>query len=68
MSEMIEVSINVHGLLLILFFIAFLCTAGLLLTDKTDAVYNVMHYILYIAAFCLLFTLLILTMFFVEGP
>lgn len=63
---MIEITINVRGLLVVLFImVTILCTAGLAITDKTDAVYNVMHYVLYIPVILLQFTLLFLTLIFV---
>ena len=66
MRDMIDITINVRGLLVVLFMVMILCTVGLALTDKTDAVYNAMHYILYIAVILLQFTLLFLTMIFVR--
>ena len=66
MRDMIEIAINVRGLLVVLFMVTIFCTAGLALTDKTDAVYNVMHYVLYIAVILLQFTLLFLTVIFVK--
>lgn len=66
MRDMIEITINVRGLLVVLFMVMILCTAGLALTDKTDAVYNVMHYILYIAVILLQFALLFLAVIFVR--
>lgn len=64
--DMIEFTINVRGLLVVLlFFVMILCTVRLALTDKTDAVYNVMHYVLYGAVIILQFALLFLTVIFV---
>lgn len=56
--DIIDITINVRGLLVVMFMVTILCTAGLALTDKTDAVRNVMHYVLYIAVILLQFTLL----------
>ena len=63
---MIEITINVRGLLVVLFMVTILCTVGLALTDKTDAVRNAMHYVLYIAVILLQFALLFLTVIFVR--
>lgn len=64
--DMLEITINVRGLLVVLFMVMILCTAGLALTDKTDTVYNAIHYVLYTAVILLQVALLFLTLNFVR--